>query len=909
MFGQNPILRQFGTTNTATVLTNIVKSLATNIVSANAIARDTGFGTNTTFLQYVALPVGSIANRSSTNYVDLGLNSTFILDSGVTAGIGIFGGNQNVAGGSSGGVYGGSFNKSTGDGSVIVGGRYNTNGGDFATFMIGGFSNNVAQVNFGGTIGGSRLFVEAEGVIVGGNSNHIGNDYSVINGGQTNDINGSQSVIDGGANNILGSAGVVGLTVLNSAIIGGRNNTVPSNSLQVVVLSGQNNTLTGSNAVYAGVGMNRSVTNKMVVGMDLEVTGTYSGSGSGLTNLPITALQGSGGAATAAANGTAGQVLNSAGNGGVYWAADAGGFTTPFNVSQFSVGPAGKTNIIDGALVTNMVNKVDTSGAGIFLRELSSGSALLAWPAPGTSGLTVGGGVILASGTFDGSGANITALNANALTSGTVPLAALGNALTNNRSVSTTFSNNVTLSDGKSLTLSSSNLVHTAVLKMNPEQTNALTGQFAIQFEGSAFNGIFDNVAKIGWNMFGEAPSASAVRLWDAWEQHYQYGANSGKAERHLEFRDAAGNQDRLFSYTAETNNIHGWVGLYALENVSWYVPVIGTTWASLAPGAFGVHNTNSNTGFNFNMSSAANVYLESNGGAANQDLYIGNGTGNGSWNSVTLNSKTYGNLIMSSGGLVYTKGSSGNGSIIAANGGHIGKAAVASTPVAFSLMDTTGAATSRDWSFQQTGDSTSQGLNSHYGEMVLYRSSTAGGDMRPALGGVIYARFDTNTTTWNMNTVMSSNLAVAQTVAVTNGVMGQYAYANSGTGAVTITSATLLFTNWNYSKVFGGISALTTNTTYTITNAGDYRIQFGARLSTTGNGDVMSLNIVTNDVTCSLISLQFTSSANVKDETGFKSLVLALPANCRVGLNATNNTPASTTTVTQILLDIQGAN
>jgi len=149
----------------------------------------------------------------------------------------------------------------------------------------------------------------------------------------------------------------------------------------------------------------------------------------------------------------------------------------------------------------------------------------------------------------------------------------------------------------------------------------------------------------------------------------------------------------------------------------------------------------------------------------------------------------------------------------------------------------------------------------------------------------------------------------VSGIITATNGVFGQYAYASSATGAVTITSGTLLFTNWNYSKLFGGISALTTNTTYTITNAGDYRIQFGGGPATSGNGDNIKLRIVTNDVVCSLMALAFTSSANVKNETGFKTLVLALPANCRVGLNVTNDVPGSTTTIDNVMLDIQGAN
>jgi hypothetical protein len=71
-----------------------------------------------------------------------------------------------------------------------------------------------------------------------------------------------------------------------------------------------------------------------------DATGKMVGTnnGAGLTNLPISSLQGAGGAGTPATNGTAGQVLSSAANGGVYWATSTG---------------AAQTNIFASNILTN----------------------------------------------------------------------------------------------------------------------------------------------------------------------------------------------------------------------------------------------------------------------------------------------------------------------------------------------------------------------------------------------------------------------------------------------------------------------------------------------------------------------------------------------------------------------------
>lgn len=107
----------------------------------------------------------------------------------------------------------------------------------------------------------------------------------------------------------------------------------------------------------------------------LRASGGFIGNGLSLTNLPITGLQGSGGAGTAASNGTAGLKLTSAGNGGVYWTADdAGGGAGTFNANQFD-NNASVTNIKSGAIVTNLT--VDLLGGGnLTIRDAITGGSV-----------------------------------------------------------------------------------------------------------------------------------------------------------------------------------------------------------------------------------------------------------------------------------------------------------------------------------------------------------------------------------------------------------------------------------------------------------------------------------------------------------------------------------------------------
>ena len=96
------------------------------------------------------------------------------------------------------------------------------------------------------------------------------------------------------------------------------------------------------------------------------------------TNLPITALFGSGGTNTAATNGTAGLVLASAGNGGVYWATDAtgGGGTGSSNLTDVGTSVYVKSSMLftgaTGGLSLGRTNAVASSN----IVEIYSGSTL-----------------------------------------------------------------------------------------------------------------------------------------------------------------------------------------------------------------------------------------------------------------------------------------------------------------------------------------------------------------------------------------------------------------------------------------------------------------------------------------------------------------------------------------------------
>lgn len=164
------------------------------------------------------------------------------------------------------------------------------------------------------------------------------------------------------------------------------------------------------------------------------------------------------------------------------------------------------------------------------------------------------------------------------------------------------------------------------------------------------------------------------------------------------------------------------------------------------------------------------------------------------------------------------------------------------------------------------------------------------------AYGSATYAR------------VIVSNLSATAEITATNGVFGAYGCMTMSTGTVVVATSTSTnkFTAFSYVKTFGGIGSLT-NTSIVVTNAGDYCISFGCSLLG-GNGDAVKALILTNDAVCPLIMFEKTMQNPAIAETGFKEVVVNLPASCRVGIGIANGS-ANNTSVQNLCFNVKGAN
>lgn len=167
---------------------------------------------------------------------------------------------------------------------------------------------------------------------------------------------------------------------------------------------------------------------------------------------------------------------------------------------------------------------------------------------------------------------------------------------------------------------------------------------------------------------------------------------------------------------------------------------------------------------------------------------------------------------------------------------------------------------------------------------------------------------YDLGQTTARVRTFYCNTGQFSGPVFATNAVFGAYGCATMSTGTVVVATSTSTntFTGWSYLKTFGGIGSLT-NTSIVVTNAGDYRISFGCSLLG-GNGDAVKALILTNDVVCPLIMFEKTMQNPAIAETGFKEVVVNLPASCRVGIGIANGS-ANNTSVQNLCFNVKGAN
>jgi len=149
-------------------------------------------------------------------------------------------------------------------------------------------------------------------------------------------------------------------------------------------------------------------------------------------------------------------------------------------------------------------------------------------------------------------------------------------------------------------------------------------------------------------------------------------------------------------------------------------------------------------------------------------------------------------------------------------------------------------------------------------------------------------------------------------TGATNNAIKNGFASMVMGTGNVTSAASVgpNRFTNFSYALSGGNVGTVS-NIWVVVTNAGNYRVAWGAGLDS-GNNDTISLQLWTNGpgitpAQMSLLSLEAVMNSAGDVETGFKQLTLFLPAGLHLFLQSTNsnNDPQVLKNVT---LAVQGA-
>jgi hypothetical protein len=121
------------------------------------------------------------------------------------------------------------------------------------------------------------------------------------------------------------------------------------------------------------------------------------------------------------------------------------------------------------------------------------------------------------------------------------------------------------------------------------------------------------------------------------------------------------------------------------------------------------------------------------------------------------------------------------------------------------------------------------------------------------------------------------------------------------GTGGMNSWTNTVIATSSSTNAVFGyhyeattGTIGVYTNSVFWVTNAGNYKLDFGSSLLASGS-DVLKLMLFTNYVDVGL-RIEATMAASPLAETGHKEILLSLPADCHVQLHVANDSPASIT-------------
>jgi|Laugresu1bdmlbsd_1035121.scaffolds.fasta_scaffold03185_2 hypothetical protein len=216
--------RAFGIFTTVTAGTN-------NVVSSSASYGSIGGGGFNQIGGLYATIAGGNSNTASGNYANIGGgNSNRTMQDFST----ISGGNSNNAGGFASTIGGGINNVSSGQHTFIGGGKDNIATG-MSAIVAGGLSNNASGMSSGISSGQSNLVTGSHSSVSGGLNNRVTSTGSIISGGINNSISTNYATISGGSTNIIaanfgtisgGGSNTITNTATFSTISGGQNNIV-----------------------------------------------------------------------------------------------------------------------------------------------------------------------------------------------------------------------------------------------------------------------------------------------------------------------------------------------------------------------------------------------------------------------------------------------------------------------------------------------------------------------------------------------------------------------------------------------------------------------------------------------------------------------------------------------------------
>jgi len=214
--------RALGTFTTVTAGTN-------NVVSSSASYGSIGGGGFNQIGGLYATIAGGNSNTASGNYANIGGgNSNRTMQDFST----ISGGNSNNAGGFASTIGGGINNVSSGQHTFIGGGKDNIATG-MSAIVAGGLSNNASGMSSGISSGQSNLVTGSHSSVSGGLNNKVTSTGSIISGGINNSISTNYATISGGSTNIIaanfgtisgGGSNTITNTATFSTISGGQNN-------------------------------------------------------------------------------------------------------------------------------------------------------------------------------------------------------------------------------------------------------------------------------------------------------------------------------------------------------------------------------------------------------------------------------------------------------------------------------------------------------------------------------------------------------------------------------------------------------------------------------------------------------------------------------------------------------------